>query len=106
MRKRTEFLAGRNSVREALIAGRRSVHKVVLGEGVREKGIILDILRLCHDRDVPVVRSERRTLDRISFNLVHQGIVAQVSVYPYADLAESMAVVRRRDEAPFLLALD
>ena len=106
MKKGAEFLAGRNSVREALVAGRRSVHKVVLGEGVREKGIILDILRLCRDRDVPVVRSERGTLDRISFNLVHQGIVAQVSVYPYADLAESMAVARQRDEAPFLLALD
>ena len=106
MRKWVEFLAGRNSVREALVASRRRVYKVVLGEGVSEKGVIADILRLCHERDVPVVRAERQVLDTLIANLVHQGIVAQASSYPYVELSVAMDLARQRDEPPFLLALD
>ncbi len=106
MRGSVEVLAGRNSVREALAAGRRTVHKIVMGEGVRQTAVISDILRLCREGDVPVVRAERKVLDSLSASLAHQAVVAQVSSYPYVELAGLMAVSRRRNEAPFLLALD
>ena len=106
MRGCVEALAGRNSVREALAAGRRTVHRVVMGEGVRQTGIIFDILRLCREMNVTVVRAERKVLDSLSASLVHQSVVAQVSSYPYVELPTLMAVSRRRDEAPFLVALD
>jgi len=106
MSGRGELLAGRNSVREALLAGRRRLHEVLVAEGVKSKGIVADILRLCNESDVPVSRTERGALDRLSSNVTHQGVLARVSSYPYVDLAALLGLAQQRDEAPFLLVLD
>jgi len=102
----TETLVGRNSVREALLARRRRIERILLAEGVEEKASIEDILRLCQRAGVPVLRVGRDELSRLSGSLEHQGVAAQASSYPYADLAETLALARQRQEAPFLLALD
>ena len=101
-----EILVGRNSVREALLARRRRIERVLLAEGVRERALIEDILRLCQQAEIPILRVGRDELDRLSGSLEHQGVAAQASSYPYADLAETLALARQRQEAPFLLALD
>lgn len=93
-------------MREALVSARRRVYKVVLAEGVREKGVVADILRLCGDLHVPVVRVERQVLDSLNPDLVHRGVIAQVSSYPYVELPTAIDLARQRSEAPFLLALD
>jgi 23S rRNA (guanosine2251-2'-O)-methyltransferase len=101
-----EFLAGRNAVREALLARRRRIERVFLAEGVREKALIEDIQRLCQQAEIPVQRLRRDELDRLGGGLEHQGVAARVSPYPYAKLAEVLALAERRQEMPFLLALD
>jgi len=106
MRRRSELLAGPNSVREALLARRRTVHKVLLRKEIKATGAIADVLRLCRERRVPIEHVERRALDGLSGGLVHQSIVARVSPYPYVDLPAAMALARQQGEAPFLLALD
>ena len=102
----TELLVGRNSVREALLACRRRIERVLLAEGVREKALIEDILRLCRQAGISVIRLRRDELDRLGGGLEHQGVAAQVSSYPYADVAGILALARQRQEPPFLLALD
>jgi len=102
----TELLVGRNSVREALLACRRRIERVLLAEGVREKALIEDILRLCRQAGISVIRLRRDELDRLGGGLEHQGVAAQVSSYPYADVAGILALARQRQESPFLLALD
>ena len=101
-----EILTGRNSVREALLARRRDVRRVVLAEGVVQKGTITQILQLCDELRVPVSRANRRELDRLGGDPKHQGIAAQVSSYPYVSLATVLALAHQREELPFLLALD
>ena len=72
-----EILAGRNAIREALIAGRRRFESVTLAERTGEQGIIAEILGLCRAARVPVNRAPRHELDRLGDELTHQGIVAR-----------------------------
>jgi 23S rRNA (guanosine2251-2'-O)-methyltransferase len=100
-----EVLYGRNAVREALRAGRRKIYKVVLAQGIKEKGIVADIVTLAAKSGAPIQRVERRQLDRIGdFN--HQGVVAEAAPYPYVELEEILAQADQCQEAPLLLMLD
>jgi 23S rRNA (guanosine2251-2'-O)-methyltransferase len=102
----SEILVGRHAVREALLAGRRHVHEVILAEGVEQKGPITQLISLCRERKVPVRRARRDELDRLGGDPHHQGVVAQVSAYPYVELAAILETARTRGEPAFLLALD
>ncbi|MBN1401193.1 MAG: 23S rRNA (guanosine(2251)-2'-O)-methyltransferase RlmB [Anaerolineae bacterium] len=102
----TELLAGRNSVREALLAGRRRFAEVLIADGAQSSGAIGAILRLCQGAGVPVARRPQRELDRLSQGLTHQGVLAQVSAYPYAQISDMLALAQSRDEMPFLLVFD
>ena len=112
MKGRAEILVGRNSVREALRAKRRRVERVSLADGISEKGIIEEILRLCLEAGVPVSRVKRRSLanevkpDCLGDRLKHQGVIARVSPYPYVGLSAILSLASQRGEAPLLLALD
>jgi 23S rRNA (guanosine2251-2'-O)-methyltransferase len=102
----SEILAGRNSVREALLARRRVIHQVILAEGVGEKGIVEEIVQLARAARVPVERARRQDLDRWGTELKTQGVIARVSGYPYAEVDDLLALAQERGEPPFLLALD
>ncbi|MFH1084767.1 MAG: 23S rRNA (guanosine(2251)-2'-O)-methyltransferase RlmB [Chloroflexota bacterium] len=102
----TELLVGRNAVREALRAGRRRVHRLLVAEGVREGGPIGELFALCEQRRVPVARTAREELDRLGGPLHHQGVAAEVSPYPYVTLEVLWAAAGQRGEPPLLLVLD
>lgn len=101
-----DVLVGRNAVREALVARRRRVRRVLLAEGAQERGAVEDILALCGEASVSVERVPRVELDRLGSALTHQGVAAHVSAYPYVDLDEILARAEERGEPPLLLALD
>jgi 23S rRNA (guanosine2251-2'-O)-methyltransferase len=105
-RPTTEALAGRNAVREALVAGRRQIRRVLLAESAVDKAILDDIQSLCRQRGVPLVRAQRDELDRLAQDVRHQGVVAEASPYPYASVDDLLALAHERGEPPFLLALD
>ncbi len=103
-----ELLYGRRPVYEALRAGRRRIYRLTLAEGVREggeeTGIIGQIVSLARAAGVNVSRSPRRELDRVASH--HQGVVAEASPYPYADLDDILSLAGERGEPPLLLLLD
>ena len=101
-----EYLLGRNSVREALIAGRRRFEYITLAQGVGAKDTISDIQRLAKKHHVPLRSQPRRELDRLAQGGNHQGVIASVSPYPLAGVEAMVALAQERDEMPFLLALD
>jgi 23S rRNA (guanosine2251-2'-O)-methyltransferase len=101
-----EILYGRQPVHEVLRAGRRQVFKVLLAKGVRPTGIVGQILTLAEQTHVPIHAMERRDLDKLGGEVNHQGLAAEVSGYPYADLATLLAVARQVGDPPFLLLLD
>lgn len=101
-----ETLAGRNPVYEALRAGRRSVKEVILAEGIAQKDVIDDILRLCGQRDIPMSWVDRQQLDQMAPDVNHQGVAARVSPYPYLSLHELLHLSKQREKRPFFLVLD
>jgi 23S rRNA (guanosine2251-2'-O)-methyltransferase len=99
-----EFIYSRNAVYETLRARRREVQRVQIAQGAEEKGRLAEILRLCKERRIPVERAARAQLDKLHAD--HQGIVAEVGPYPYADVVEILEAAHARNELPFVLILD
>ena len=100
-----EILYGRNAVREALLAGRREIYKLILAQGMKETGIVADVATLANKSGVAIQRVERRQLDKIGdFN--HQGVAAEAAPYPYIELEEILAQAEQRQEMPLVLILD
>jgi 23S rRNA (guanosine2251-2'-O)-methyltransferase len=99
-----EFIYSRNAVYETLRARRREVFRLEIADHVQVKGKMADILALASQRKIPVAKVKRAQLDRIHEN--NQGIVAEVSAYPYNDLLEILDHARERNEPPFVLLLD
>nr|BAL44368.1 RNA methyltransferase [uncultured bacterium]BAL56566.1 RNA methyltransferase, TrmH family [uncultured Chloroflexota bacterium] len=99
-----EFIYSRNAVYETLRAGRRQVFKILLAEGAQEKGRLSQILKMAGERKIPVQRVQKAQLERL--HPTHQGVVAEVSRYPYASIEEILRRAERQGEAPFVLLLD
>lgn len=99
-----EFIYSRNAVYEVLRAGRRDLFRVLVSEGAHEKGRLLDILNMAHERKIPVEKVQRARLDKIHEN--HQGVVAEVGAYAYSDIVDMLDQARSKDEPPFILLLD
>lgn len=91
-------------MRECLRARRRTFYRLVLAEGVRNSGIVAELVHLAGALSVPVQEVSRGQLDRLK--AIHQGVALEVSGYPYVSLESILEHVRQSGEAPFLLALD
>ena len=89
---RQDVLYGRNPIREALRAGRRPVHRM-WGTAGAAKEAWLQGLR--------VEAATHEELCERAGSDAHQGLVAAVGPYPYADPAALLAL-----DAPLLVALD
>lgn len=101
-----EILYGRQPVRETLRARRRQVFTLLLAEGVRPAGVVAQILALAQAAGIPVQTVNRRELDNLGGEVNHQGLAAEVSGYPYVDLAEPLRLATEAGASPFLLLLD
>jgi 23S rRNA (guanosine2251-2'-O)-methyltransferase len=101
-----ETLYGRNPVYECLRAGRRAVRTVILAQGTHERGTLADIVGLAGERGIRVRRTERQQLDSLAKSAHHQGVVAEVSEYPYASVDDMLVLAIERGEPPWLLLLD
>jgi len=99
-----EFIYSRNAVYETLRAKRRDVFKIELADNVQIKGKLAEIMAFASQHKIQVVKAPRGRLDKIHEN--NQGIIAEVSGYPYADLLDILGNARQKNEPPFVLLLD
>jgi len=97
-----ELIYSRNAVHEVLRAKRRQIFSIEIAEGVQEKGKLTEILKLAQAQKIRVNRVPRTKLDKVHQNT--QGIVAEVSGYPYADVLDILE--NAKEEQPFILILD
>jgi 23S rRNA (guanosine2251-2'-O)-methyltransferase len=97
-----EYIYSRNAVHEALRAKRRQIFSIDIAEGAQEKGTLAEIVKLAGLQKVKVNRVPRGKLDKVHQN--HQGVVAEVSGYPYSDVVDILDGIK--DEPPFILILD
>lgn len=101
-----ETIYGRNPVYECLHAGRRDVFGVMVAQRAKARGTLAEIVALADQRGVPVRRVDRQQIDKLGKHINHQGVVAEVSGYPYVDLDGILALAAERGEPPWILLLD
>ena len=99
-----EWIYGRNPVYEVLRAGRRQVFRLLVADGVKPKGQMAKILKLTNSRNISVESAPRAQLDRIQAN--HQGVLLEVSAFPYVSLPDIFDRSEQRAESPLILILD
>jgi 23S rRNA (guanosine2251-2'-O)-methyltransferase len=102
----TEFLYGRQPVRETLRAGRRQVFKLQMAKGMKAGGIVSEIRALARKASIPVQMVDRQKLNRDGGEVNHQGLAAEVSRYPYVHLEDLLTRAPEQEQSPFLLLLD
>jgi 23S rRNA (guanosine2251-2'-O)-methyltransferase len=99
-----ELIYGRNAVREVLRAQRREAHKLLIAEGVQERGALAESIAIAQERNIPIQRVPRKRLDHISD--AHQGIAVETDPYPYINIEDILDLAQERNEAPLILLLD
>lgn len=101
--KEVEMIGGRNPVVEALRSG-RELNKIWIAEGINKKSIG-EILTLANQSKIVVQYVPNKRLDAL-LDSHHQGIVASVAAYRYAELEDIFELAARKEEDPFILILD
>lgn len=100
-----EWIAGRNSVVEALRA-RMPVIAVYVAEGAERDARLRETFSLTSEYGVSVMEVPRVELDRMTGGAVHQGLAARVPAYEYAHPDDFLALASERGEKPLIVALD
>jgi 23S rRNA (guanosine2251-2'-O)-methyltransferase len=98
-----EIIIGRNPVLEAL-KSERDINKIMIAEG-SQKGSMQQIIAIANERKVFLQFVPKKKIDQMVEGN-HQGVIAQVAAYQYAELDDLFAVAAKRNEAPFFLILD
>jgi 23S rRNA (guanosine2251-2'-O)-methyltransferase len=99
-----EWIYGRNPVNEVLRAGRRQAFRLLVMEGAQSKGLLANILDHCNKNKIPVESAPRTELDRRQPG--NQGLLLEVSAYPYVALMDIFDRSQQRAESPLILVLD
>jgi len=102
--EKEEFLAGYNSVLEALKAG-RTLNKILLAKGARSGGQ-KEVLRLAEEQHVMVQWVEGAKLDDLTKGVRHQGVIALPAPITYCELEVVLDAAAKRGEAPFVVVMD
>ena len=100
-----EWIYGRNPVFECLQAKRRTVNRLIVAQGVEEKGRLSEIVALAAHRKISVERIPRVQMDKL-LGENHQGVGLEVGGYPYAAMPDITALAAYRQEPLFVLVLD
>ena len=104
MRVEESVIAGRNAVLEAFRAG-RPVDRLFVLDGSTD-GPIRSILREAKKQGTIVSFVSRERLEQLCGSDKHQGAVAYIAAYSYAEVTDLLQAARDRGEAPFLFLLD
>ena len=101
----TEWVAGRNSVVEALRA-RMPISGVYVAEGAERDARLREAFRLTSELGVSLLEVPRNELDRLTQGAVHQGLAAKVPAYEYAHPGDLLDLAAEAQEPPLVVALD
>jgi 23S rRNA (guanosine2251-2'-O)-methyltransferase len=100
-----EWVAGRNSVVEAMRAG-IPIQGVYVAEGAERDGRLREVFRLAAEQGVSLMEVGRGELDRLTGGAVHQGLAARIPSYEYAHADDLLARAQEAGEPPLIVVLD
>lgn len=108
----TEWLYGRHAVEEALVAGRRRVHRLLLADNTKSSnrngpGAPRELESVAREKQVQVEWVPSSRLDVVTrVGHHHQGVAAEVSPFVYSSLADVEALCREAGQGALVLLLD
>ncbi|MGQ9560263.1 MAG: 23S rRNA (guanosine(2251)-2'-O)-methyltransferase RlmB [Candidatus Oleimicrobiaceae bacterium] len=100
----TELVYGKNPVREALRAGRRT--KRILLAATVSRSVEQEFLALAAAHGVRVERLTIAQLTRMAQTSKHQGVAAEVEPFAYARVEDILGRAAEREEPPLVVLLD
>ncbi|MDP4164900.1 MAG: 23S rRNA (guanosine(2251)-2'-O)-methyltransferase RlmB [Bacillota bacterium] len=98
-----DFIVGKNPVIEALKSN-RDINKILIAEG-SQRGQMQQVTQLAKERNVIVQFVPKKKIDQIS-DQNHQGVLAYIAAYQYAELEDLFAAAEKKNEPPFFMLLD
>ena len=100
-----EWVAGRNSVVEALREG-VPVTGVYVAEGAERDGRLREAFKLAAEGGINLLEVSRGELDRMTAGAVHQGLAARIPPYEYAHPDDLVQLAEANHEKPLIVVLD
>jgi 23S rRNA (guanosine2251-2'-O)-methyltransferase len=99
----SDYIIGKNPVIEAL-KSERDINKILIAEG-SQSGQMQQVIGMAKEANVMVQFVPKKKIDQLSEGN-HQGVIAQVAAYEYAEIEDLFAAAEKKNEAPFFLILD
>ncbi|MFX3618289.1 MAG: 23S rRNA (guanosine(2251)-2'-O)-methyltransferase RlmB [Sporolactobacillus sp.] len=97
-----EWIVGRHPVEEAIRSG-REINKVWLNKEGKGYGGLLDLIK---KNGIAVQFVPKQKLEQLAKTVQHQGVVASIAAYRYAELDDLFQLAESRGEPPFFIMLD
>lgn len=98
-----EYIIGKNPVIEALRSN-RDINKILVAEG-SQRGQMQQITQLAKEAHVVVQFVPKKKIDQVTDGN-HQGVLAYIAAYQYAELDDLFTAAEKKGEPPFFLLLD
>ena len=99
-----DIIFGRNSVQEAIKAG-RPLDSVMVARGERS-GSVPKILADAKNAGIPIKEVDRKKLDFLCGHANHQGVIAMGAVKAYSTVDDIFAKAEEKGEPPFIIVCD
>lgn len=101
---RSDVIAGRNAVIEALKADKQ-IDVLYMLQGV-QTGSVGKIFALAKEKRVVIKTVTAQKLDTLSGGVAHQGVIAVASVAEYVEIEDILAAAKKKNEQPFIIICD
>jgi len=97
-------IEGRNAVIETFRSG-KTVDKLYILDGCQD-GPVMTIKREAKKHDTMIKYVTKERLDQMSQTGKHQGVIAVIAAYDYAEVEDILQKAREKGEPPFIFLLD
>eukprot|EP00831_Metopus_contortus_P033372 TRINITY_DN2675_c0_g1_i13.p1 TRINITY_DN2675_c0_g1~~TRINITY_DN2675_c0_g1_i13.p1 ORF type:complete len:325 (-),score=30.51 TRINITY_DN2675_c0_g1_i13:1294-2268(-) len=102
--EREDIVIGRNAVIEVL-KGNATIETLYISNNKLE-GSINIIIGLAKEKGILIKEVDKRKLDVMCGNLVHQGVIAKITPFKYSEISDILDFARQKKEDPFIVILD
>lgn len=99
-----DFVFGRHAVVEALQTPDR-VNRIFIQEGTSGRDAA-KVIELAREKGIQVQTVPKTKIEDLVGNAVHQGLVASIAAYEYADFEDIFKKAEEKGEDPFIVILD
>jgi len=102
--KKMRIIEGRNPVIEAL-RSEAQIDTILISKEAAQ-GSLSKIIELAKIKNILVKNVDKATLDRLSENKRHQGVIAEAMEYEYKSIDDILNYAKEKGEKPFVVILD